>query len=54
MDYGWIVPFPLMFTLLAVCVFALVSKNEVEDRMHDPNMPKSTLAKDGRRGVSRS
>ncbi len=50
MEYGWIVPFLFMFTLLAVCVFALVSKKEVEDRMHDPNMPKSTLAKDGPQG----
>lgn len=50
MTYGWIVPFLFMFTLLAVCVFALVSKKNTEDRIDDPNVPKSTLAKDGPQG----
>ena len=50
MDYGWIVPVLFMFTLLAVAVFALVSKKNVEDRRLDPLAPKSTLAKDGPQG----
>lgn len=50
MGYNWIVPFLFMFTLLAVCVFALVSKKNIEDRIDDPNVPKSTLAKDGPQG----
>lgn len=50
MAYGWIVPFLFMFTLLAVCIFALVSKKNTEDRIDDPTVPKSTLAKDGPQG----
>ena len=50
MEYNWIVPFLFMFTLLAVCVFALVSKKNTEDRIDDPTVPKSTLAKDGSQG----
>lgn len=53
MDFAWIVPFLFLFTLLAVAIFALVSKRNVEERMHDPNVPVSTLAKDGpQRGVA--
>lgn len=33
-------------TLLAVIVFALISKNRTEKRRHDPDAEKSTLAKD--------
>lgn len=33
-------------TLLAVLVLALVSKRRTEQRRHDPNAPKSTLAED--------
>jgi hypothetical protein len=47
MDLSFIVPLLALFTLLAVAVFALVSKSRVEQRRHDPNAPKSTLAKDG-------
>ena len=34
------------FTLLAVALFAFVSKQRVEKRKDDPSAPKSTLAKD--------
>lgn len=47
---GAIVPFLSLLTLLAVAVFALVSKARVEERRHDPSAPKSTLAKDGPQG----
>lgn len=47
---GPIVPFLSLFTLLAVAVFALWSKERTEERRHDPNAPKSTLAKDGPQG----
>ncbi len=47
MDYATIVPVLALLTLLAVAVFALVSKKRVEDRMDDPTVPKSSLAKDG-------
>lgn len=35
-----------LVTLLAVAVFALVSKQRVEKRRHDPAQQKSTLAPD--------
>ncbi|WP_299374062.1 hypothetical protein [uncultured Tateyamaria sp.] len=35
-----------LVTAGAVIVFALVSKSKVEDRIEDPDAPKSTLAKD--------
>jgi len=35
-----------LMTLVAVLVFALISKRRVEKRMRDENAPKSTLAKD--------
>ena len=50
MDYSWLVPFLSLFTILAVLVFAIVSKANIEERRHDPNVPKSTLAKDGPQG----
>ena len=50
MDYGWLIPMLSLFTLLAVGIFALVSKKNIEDRRHDPNAPISTLAKDGPEG----
>ena len=50
MDYSWLVPLLALCTLLAVLVFALVSKSRVDQRRHDPNAPKSTLAKDGPQG----
>ncbi|MES2968013.1 MAG: hypothetical protein V4804_04655 [Pseudomonadota bacterium] len=50
MDFTWIVPLLSLLTLLSVLVFALVSKERIEERRHDPNAPKSTLAKDGPQG----
>lgn len=47
---GALIPFLSLITMLAVLVFALVSKARVEDRRHDPNAPKSTLARDGKFG----
>jgi hypothetical protein len=47
---GAIVPLLSLLTLLAVMAFALISKARVEERRHDPNAPKSTLAKDGPQG----
>lgn len=47
---GAIVPFLSLFTLLAVGVFALISKERTKDRMRDPNAPVSTLARDGKYG----
>lgn len=35
-----------LFTMLAVIVFALVSKAKVEKRLSDPDSTKSTLAAD--------
>ena len=46
MDSLWIIPILAMVTLLAVAIFALVSKWRVEQRREDPNAPKSRLAKD--------
>jgi hypothetical protein len=47
MDMSFIVPLLALLTLLAVAVFALVSKARVEQKRHDPSAPKSTLAEDG-------
>lgn len=47
---GGIVPFLSLFTLLAVGVLALISKERTKERMQDPNAPVSTLAKDGKYG----
>ncbi len=46
MDIDILIIFLALFTLLAVLVFALVSKRRTEKRMRDENAPKSTLAKD--------
>ena len=40
----WALP---LITFAMVIGFALWSKKRVEDRMDDPNAPKSSLAKDG-------
>lgn len=50
MDPSSLVPILALGTLLAVCIFALVSKARVEERRHDPDAPASTLAKDGPQG----
>ena len=50
MEYTFIVPLLALITLLAVCVFALVSKARTEHRRHDPDAPKSSLAKDSPSG----
>ncbi len=50
MDLSGLVPVLFLFTLGAVGVFSLVSKYNVEERKHDPNVPVSTLAKDGPQG----
>lgn len=50
MDFTWLVPLLALFTLLAVLVFAMVNKKAIEDRRHDPSVPKSTLATDGPQG----
>ena len=47
---GAIVPFLSLFTLLAVAVLALISKERTKERMRDPNAPVSTLARDGKFG----
>jgi hypothetical protein len=47
---GGIVPVLSLFTLLAVAVLALISKERTKDRMRDPNAPVSTLAVDGKYG----
>ncbi len=50
MDFAWIVPLLALTTMLVVCIYAMMSKVAVEDRMDDPSVPKSTLAKDGPQG----
>jgi hypothetical protein len=45
-----IVPLLAMVTLLAVAVFALISRERTRDRIRDPAAPVSTLAKDGKYG----
>lgn len=47
MTLSFYLPLLTLFTLLAVCVFALWSKWRTEQRRHDPNAPKSSLARDG-------
>ena len=47
---GALIPFLSLLTMLAVLMFAMISKARVEERRHDPNAPKSTLAKDGKYG----
>ena len=46
MDITFFLPVLTMITLLAVVVFALVSKAKVEKRLADDDAPKSTLAAD--------
>lgn len=50
METTFIVPLLALVTLLAVCLFAMISKASIERRRHDPNAPKSSLAKDGPTG----
>jgi hypothetical protein len=45
-DVNFFLPLLAMLTLLGVVIFALVSKRRVEEKRHDPNSEKSTLAKD--------
>ena len=47
LDLFWLLPVLTMLTLLSVIVFALISKKKTEERRHDPNAPKSSLATDG-------
>jgi len=46
MTVSTLIPTLALITLLAVVVFALVSKARVEQRRKDPDAPKSTLAED--------
>lgn len=50
MDIGFLLGFLALFTILAVVVFAVISKKKTEDRLHDPaahrDENKSRLAKD--------
>lgn len=46
MDPFWLIPLLSMVTLLAVAIFALVSKWRVDKRREDPDAPKSRLAAD--------
>ena len=48
--FGDMIPLLALFTLLAVVVLALISKERTLDRKRDPNAPISTLAKDGKYG----
>jgi hypothetical protein len=50
MDVSLLVGVLALGTMLAVLVFAMVSKEKIERKRHDPNAPKSTLAKDGPNG----
>ncbi|MCU0827275.1 MAG: hypothetical protein MUE52_07675 [Tabrizicola sp.] len=45
-----LVPLLALCTLLAVAVFALISRERTKDRQRDPNAPISCLAKDGKYG----
>ncbi len=45
-----LIPLLSLMTLLIVLVVALINKERTKDRMHDPNAPVSSLAKDGRYG----
>lgn len=46
MDFTYLIVILALVTMLAVIVFALVSKAKVEQRKDDPHSPKSTLAAD--------
>jgi len=45
-----VVPILAFGTLLAIVIFALVSRHRTLQRKHDPNAPISTLARDGKYG----
>ncbi|MEM9636281.1 MAG: hypothetical protein AAGA94_01435 [Pseudomonadota bacterium] len=46
MDFTYLIVILALVTMLAVIVFALVSKAKVEKRLEDPDSTKSTLAAD--------
>lgn len=46
MDFTYLIVILALLTMLAVLVFALVSKAKVENRIEDDDTPKSTLAAD--------
>ena len=46
MTAEFLVPLLALITLLAFIIFALMSKKRTEEKRHDPNAPKSHLAKD--------
>ncbi|WP_298843752.1 hypothetical protein [uncultured Roseobacter sp.] len=46
MDFTYLIVILALVTMLAVIVFALVSKAKVENRLADEDSPKSTLAAD--------
>ncbi|WP_300039167.1 hypothetical protein [uncultured Roseobacter sp.] len=46
MDFTFLIVILALVTMLAVIVFALVSKAKVEKRLADDDNPKSTLATD--------
>jgi hypothetical protein len=46
MTAEFLVPLLALMTILAAIVFALVSKHRTEQRLEDPNAPKSRLAQD--------
>lgn len=50
MDIGYLLGFLALFTIIAVIVFALISKKKTDDRLKDPaahrDENKSRLAKD--------
>lgn len=50
MTAEFIVPLLALMTMLAAIIFALVSKHRTEQKLDDPNAPKSTLAKDAPNG----
>jgi Tfp pilus assembly protein PilX len=47
MDMTQLIVVLFLFTILAVMGFAAFSKRKTEERMSDPNAPKSSLATDG-------
>ncbi len=48
MDVWFFLPLLTLVTLLAVIIFAMLSKARTEKMLRDPNSPRSTLASDGR------
>ncbi|MCV3270357.1 hypothetical protein [Roseobacter sinensis] len=48
MDFTYLIVILALMTLLAVIVFAMISKAKVEKRKDDPDSTKSTLAADAR------